>query len=391
MTLQVRPFRAVRFNEKRFGLRHVLSPPYDVFTPALEKRLRRVPENAIHLELPAGTSAERYRKSRELWEAWLKAGVLVRDEKPAYYAVEQVFRFRGRAYKRTGFLCALGLDAGTAKRVLRHERTLSKPKVDRTRVLKTMRANTSPIFGIYPDSGGRLRRELSAAKRGRILAAGRDLQGVRYRMWRIDDLARIAVMERVLKVKKLLIADGHHRYEVARDYWRRGRALGAGSMLAYLVAEEDAGLIVNPTHRVVLPSEQVLRNLERRCEGVRVKGLQPLVGRLAKARSPYAFGLYNGECRLMEPAAGEKGVRSRFGLDWLARRVFRSVDPQDIVYFHEAQEAVREAKKRHALAFLGRPFSVADIRRAVERAGLLPQKSTYFFPKIGSGLAFRSF
>ncbi|MFH2202444.1 MAG: DUF1015 domain-containing protein [Elusimicrobiota bacterium] len=391
MSLTVRPFCGVRFDEKRFSLGRVLCPPYDVFTPKLTRRLRRVRENAVHLELPAGASSVRYSASRRRWESWLRAGVLRQDRTPAYYVVEQRFRFRGRGRVRTGILCALGLDAGTARRVLRHERTMAKPKVDRTRLLKTLKANTSPIFGICTDPGGRLRRELAAARRRRPLAAGRDVQGVSYRLWRLDDPRKTGRIERIFRTRSVLIADGHHRYEVARDYWRASRADGADGVLAYLVAETDPGLLVSPTQRVARPTAAVRRALERRCAGRSSAGLAALMRGLARARSPYAFGLYDGAYRLMEPAAGDRGVRSRFGLDWLARRILAAVDPQEIAYFHAAGDAVREAKRRHGLAFMGRPFSVADIRRAVRRAGLLPQKSTYFFPKIASGLAFRSF
>ncbi len=391
MSLQARPFRGVRFDEKKFGLGRVVSPPYDVFTAELERKLRRRRENAVHLELPAGKSAGRYKKSRALWERWLRAGVLVRDEQPAFYVVEQRFGFRGRTYTRTGLMCALGLDAGTARRVLRHERTLPKHKADRTRVLKTMKANTSPIFGIYPDPGRRMRSAIDRVRKGSPRAIGKDVGGVSYRMWIVDDPTLIGRIERAFRTKKLLIADGHHRYEVAREYWRRTKEAGADGVLAYLVAEGDAGLIVNPTHRVVRPSPRVQRALEIRCAGMPAGNWRTLVRMLARAKSPYAFGLFNGDSRLMVPAKGDKGVPSRFGLDWLSRRILAGIDPHDIAYFHEAADAVRWAKRSGSLAFLGRPFTVADIRKAVERAGLMPQKSTYFFPKIGSGLVFRSF
>lgn len=391
MSLRVTPFRGVRFDENKFGLGRVVSPPYDVFTPELERKLRRRRENAVHLELPAGKSASRYKKSRVLWEKWLRSGVLVRDERPAFYIVEQGFKFRGRTYTRTGLMCALGLDTGTARRVLRHERTLPKHKADRTRVLKTMKANTSPIFGIYPDPGRRMRAAIDRACRGRPLTKGKDVGGVAYRMWLVDDPKLTGWIERIFRTKKLLIADGHHRYEVAREFWQRTKRMGAEGVLAYLVAEGDAGLIVNPTHRVVRPSTQVRRALETHCVGTPARNLTALVYKLARAKSPYAFGLFNGDCRLMVPAKGDKGVPSRFGLDWLSRRIFAGIDPHDIAYFHEAGDAVRSAKRSGSLAFLGRPFTVADIRKAVERAGRLPQKSTYFFPKIGSGLVFRSF
>ena len=391
MSLTVEPFCGVRFNEKTLKLGRVVSPPYDVFNAPLERRLRRFRENAVHLELPAGRDAARYKKARALWERWLKSGVLVRDEKPAFYVVEQRFAFRGKRYVRTGVMGALGLDAASARRVLRHERTLSKHKADRTRVLKTMKANTSPIFGIYPDGGGRLRRILSAVKRKKPSASGTDIQGVGLKVWRFDDERAAAEVSAAFRSKSLLIADGHHRFEVARDYWKRFKRPGSSHTLAYLVAQEDSGLIVNPTHRVVRAQASVARALEALCRGKKVSGVAALEHALSKSTSPYAFGLYDGTLRLMTVAPGAPKVASGFGLDWLSRRILKGVDPHDLGYYHGSSEALADAQKSKGWAFIGRPFTVADIRRAVLRAGLLPQKSTYFFPKIGSGLVFRSF
>jgi uncharacterized protein (DUF1015 family) len=391
MSLTIDPFCGVRFNEKTLKLGRVVSPPYDVFNASLERKLRKFKENAVHLELPAGRTHARYKKSRALWERWLKAGVLVRDEKPSFYVVEQKFKFRGKSYVRTGIMGALGLGPASARRVLRHERTLSKPKADRTRVLKTMKANTSPIFGIYPDGGGRIRKIIAAAKRKKPLSAGKDIQGVALKFWKIEEEKSVAAISRAFRAKSLLIADGHHRFEVARDYWRSAKRKGSGHTLAYLVAEEDKGLIVNPTHRVVKSSPSVSKAVAKHCRGARVASASKLELALSRAKSPYAFGLFNGNLRLMGPASGAPNVKSRFGLDWLSRNIFKSVDPQDMGYYHGIGEALSDAKKSKSYAFIGRPFSVADIRKAVLRAGLLPQKSTYFFPKIGSGLVFRSF
>ncbi|MFH1726211.1 MAG: DUF1015 domain-containing protein [Elusimicrobiota bacterium] len=387
--LRVAAFRGVRYDFRRTSLSRALCPPYDVIPEELALRLRRVPGNAIHLELPAGAGERRYRDARRLWERWREKGLLVIDERPAFYAVEQTFRFGGSAYRRAGVLAALGLDEGTARRVLPHERTLSNPKRDRARLLRALGVNTSPIFAIFSDPGRRLRGALDAVRRTRPLAAGRDTGGVAYRLWRVDSPERVERMERAFRSRRLLIADGHHRYEAAREHRRLAGRKGGGHVLAYLVAEEDPGLIVNPTHRVLRDSGEVRAALARHCASRAAAGLPALTKALARAPSPFAFGLYDGSFRLMLPARGDRGVASRFGTDWMARRLLASVDPQDISYRHQAAEAVREARLRRGLALLVKPFSVPDIRRAVARAGLLPQKSTYFYPKIATGLVFR--
>lgn len=383
--LRVRAFRGVRAASP---LGRFICPPYDVIAPSLAERLRRRGENAIRLELPEGTPATRYRNAAALWRRWLAEGVLAPDPRRAFYLVEQRFRLEGRWRRRVGLLAELGLEPASDRRVLRHEKTLAKPKKDRTKLLAALQVNTSPIFAVYPDKGGAVRRVLEAAARRRPDAAGTDVQGVRYRLWRIDRPEEVAKLERAFRAKKLLIADGHHRHEVARRHWLKTRRPGADALLAYLCAEEDPGLFVSPTHRVVAPSAAVEKAVGRACRGRAVAPAR-LPAALRAAASPYAFGLYNGDCRLMAPALGDKGVRSRFGADWLARRILKSVDAHDIRYFHDEAEAMREARASGWTAFLLKPFSVTDIRKAVEKAGLLPQKSTYFIPKIATGLVFR--
>lgn len=383
MALRVSAFRGVLFDPRQAPLERALCPPYDVIPPRLADRLRRDRVNAIHVELPAGDAA-RYLRAKSTWRGWLREGVLRRDEAPGLYVVEQAFREGGRGRSRVGLLAELGLDRASAARVLPHERTLSKPKKDRTRLLKTLGVNTSPIFAVYHDPGRRLRRLLAAARRRRPDLAGEDPQGVRCRLWRVDSPAATGAFERAFSGKRLLIADGHHRFAVARR-----RARGKGGILAYLCAEEDPGLVVYPTHRVVRPSPAVHSALERHCRRRPAASLRALGSALARAPSPYALGLYDGRYWLLEPAPGDSGVPTGFGTEWVARRLLASVDPHDLRYVHDAPGAVRAAREVRGWALLLKPFTVKDIRRAVERAGLLPQKSTYFIPKVATGLVFR--
>ena len=386
--LKAAPFKGVRFDPRRVDLRRALCPPYDVIAPPLAGELRRIPENAIHVELPKGPPASRYRGAAAAWKRWASAGLLIQDA-PCFYAVEQRFISDGKDLRRVGLLAALGVDDETAGSVLAHERTLSKPKEDRLKLLQALRANTSPIFGIFSDAAGNVRAALLAARRREPLWCGRDREGVEHRLWRIAGvLAR--GLERALAGKSILIADGHHRYEVAREFFKRTGEPGAASALAYLCPEEDPGLVVMPTHRVLAPGRAPAEGLKNAVL-TPVRDDQALEAALESARSPYAFGLYDGAFRLGMPAPGDAGVPSGFGTDWLAQKVLAGTDPQDIRYFHAAPEAVREARRTHAWAFLLKRFAVADIRRAVQAAGLLPQKSTYFIPKVPAGLAFRAF
>ncbi len=387
--LSVKPFRALRYDFRRTSLSAAVCPPYDVIRGPFDARLRRGPRNAVHVELPRGK--EPYRAAKALFKRWRSLGILIEEAAPAFYVVEQSYTARGRRLKRTGVLTALGLDRPTAARVLRHERTLSKHKKDRARLIRAVKVNTSPIFGVFADRGGKAARVLAAAKRARPLAAGRDAQGVGTKLWRLDDPKAVVALESALRPETLLIADGHHRYEVARAHWEATRQKGAGRVLAYIASERDAGLVVFPTHRVVVDSAQLRSALTRSCTARPFPGLAALMRALARERSPYALGLAGPSFSLLTPKASDRGVKSRFGTDWLAQRILGGVDPHDIAYYHEAGDAAAEARRSGRLALLLKDFTVTDIRKAVTRAGLLPQKSTYFFPKICTGLAFRAF
>jgi len=387
--LKAAPFKGVRFDPRRADIRRALCPPYDVIDERLASELREIPENAIHVELPKGPPASRYRAAAAAWRRWASEGLLVQDAEPCYYVLEQRFVADGKDLCRVGLLAALGVDDESAARVLAHERTLSRPKEDRLRLLRALRANTSPIFAVFSDGAGDVRAALLAARRREPLWSGSDGRGVEYRLWRA---ARVLArgIERVLGDKALLIADGHHRYEVARESFKRGPEPGAEAALAYLCPEEDPGLVVLPTHRVVKPGRALAEALKNAVLSA-VPDDRALEAALESAQSPYAFGLYDGTFRLGTPAPRDAGVKSGFGSDWLAQRILAGTDPQEIGYFHAVEEAVDAAVRSRGWAFLLKRFSVADIRRAVGAAGLLPQKSTYFIPKVPAGLAFRVF
>lgn len=380
----VRPFRGVRYAAA--GLGSALCPPYDVIGPELAKSLRRRARNAVHLELPQGGGAARYARAAATWRRWILQEILTRDPRPSFYVVEERYRLGGRTRLRRGFLAALSTRSKATGSIIPHERTLSKPKADRLRMLEALSVNVSPIFGVFSDPSGSARRVLSAVVRTRPVARGRSHAGVSYRLWRVDGEPSIRALRRALAPRPLLIADGHHRYEVSRLHHRRTRRPGSEAVLAYLVADEDSGLAVLPTHRVaaagLLPRAGRLARLKT------VASLGALEASLARAKSPYAFGLVERGFHLGVPRS-RGGCRSGLSVEWIARRLLAHERPEDLSYTPDAALAARKAEESGGAAVLVKPFSVAQVRRAARLVGLLPQKSTYFFPKIATGLVFR--
>lgn len=386
---EVRPFPGLRFNPKRVSLGAGLCPPYDVIAPEEAIRLRRTPGNAVHLELPEGEGRARYDAAAGLWRRWQEAGLLLRDSAPCLYVCEEKFAQGGRTRRRVGFLAALGVKPESAASILAHERTLAKPKEDRLNLLAAVRANISPIFGVFPDDAGVVRRVLACATRRKPTAAGRTAAGVAYRLWALDDAAAAARIRKAMAAKSVLIADGHHRFEVSKEFYRQSPSEGSSTVLAYLCPEQDSGLIVLPTHRIV-SNQDLGAKARATCRPTPCASLLELLKKLEKSGNPYAFGLCEGgSFTLCEPKRA-LGCKSRLCVEWIGRHLLGDVPPEQIRYTPDAGKAWALSEEAAGSAVLVKPFPVARIRKAVAAVGLLPPKSTYFFPKIATGLVFKA-
>jgi uncharacterized protein (DUF1015 family) len=383
----IRPFRGVRFDCGRVSLSEALCPPYDVISPEQARGFRKLGFNAVRLELPEGKGPAKYHRAAGVWMDWRRAGILAQDPRPSFYICEERFKVQGQPRRRLGFLAALGMGSLAARSVLAHERTLPKPKADRLCLLRALRANTSPIFGIFHDSSGLVRRVLRGALRHAPETSGR-LEGVAYKLWRLEDSQAILLICRVLEPQKILIADGHHRYEVCRRYFEKSRLPAGAAILAYLCPEEDRGLVVLPTHRIVA-SSGLVEAAGRLCQLKAYQSRGELLENLKRSRNPYAFGLYDGRFLLAKPYRAAS-CRSGLCVEWLGSYLLGGISPERIQYTHDPGRALALAKKGKHVAVFVKPFEVAQIRRAVSRVGLLPPKSTYFFPKIATGLVFKT-
>ncbi|MGH3018187.1 MAG: DUF1015 family protein [Gaiellaceae bacterium] len=345
---QVRPFRAVRYDEQRAGpLASLVAPPYDVLDAAARDRyLGASPYNVVHLTL-----SDHEAEAAALWSAWLGEGILVHeDEAACWWLAQEYVGPDGVARTREGLVCALRAEPYEAGVVLPHERTHAGPKEGRLRLLRALQAHVEPIFLLYR---GRLERPDGE----NVLEV--ELEGVRSRLWRID-----SDPPEVLADAQLLIADGHHRYETTLAYHAEERSEESAWMLVVIVPTEQEGLTIFPTHRIAQRLDPV-------------DGERSFDGALPPDRSAaviYRVGgatVVNGE--LGEP---DTALVDRLGLEGVMYTP----------YEEEAKAAV-DSGAAHA-AVLVRPPSVALVRELAERGETMPQKSTYFYPKLPSGLFF---
>jgi len=416
---QVRPFRALRYDPARVDLSRVVVPPYDVV--AAEDRdafFERDPHNAIRLELTRDVADEAttdYSEVRDTLEAWTREQVLVRDAEPALYPLRQSFDApEGGRHTREGFFALLHLEDYERRIVRPHERTLAGPKADRLKMLRATRANLSVVFLLYEDREGVLAPRLTGAFDDGVLGEARDESGAVHTLARTRDAGVVGAVQEFLAERPVVIADGHHRYETALAYRDERRAAGDGSgpdaphewILAYFANAYAPGSLLLPIHRLVLkgalPTEAGLRERLPGWESreVPVASAEEIPELLSQHLEPlgdrHAFAAddASGKLRLFWRARdeGELTVRT------IHREVIEGVFDLDeeavrggaIAYPKSALQTARDLRAgRGAVAIYLNPLSPDDVFRVTGAGEVLPQKSTFFFPKLPSGLVLR--
>ncbi len=427
----VRPLRGIRYASQVIAdLGQVICPPFDVISPEAQARYyERHPYNMIRLELGQEyaddtTLNNRYTRAARTFAEWRKAGVLQQEAAPCYYLYQQRFTYGGQSYTRTGLLARVRLEPWSARVVLPHELTLSKPKDDRLHLMRACAANFSPIMAWYDDPQARMRRLLSSYAEGALVQT-RDEVHEEHRLHPISDPAQIALIADFFSERQLYIADGHHRYETALAYREEIRELhrgldpedGANFVMMVLIDVDDPGLLVLPTHRLLrnLSAEQMQRLSEPHLG--RFFALQALAttereggtlfARLAEAgQQGPAFGLLVGEqawlltlnevgrARMQESGHAEEwnaldvAVAQRLILEELLGLSAEDIRGGGYLrYTHEPQEALQALPRGEAQAVI--LLNATPVRQtcAVARADeRMPQKSTYLYPKLASGL-----
>jgi uncharacterized protein (DUF1015 family) len=400
----VRPFRALGYTPAAGPLGDLVAPPYDVISPE-ERRLYLAasPYNAVRLILPEVS----YDEVGGLIAAWTAEGVLGTAGEPVLTAWTQTFTLDdGVERERRTILAAVGLEPYERRVVRPHERTHAGPKEDRLRLTRAVRANLSPVFGLYPDPAQSAWAALAPAGPPDAELADRD--GTVHRVWRVADPAVHAAVAEAMRDRWILIADGHHRYETALAYReeRRAQAAANGSGAPYdrvlmgLTALDDPGLVVLPTHRVLTRWPE---GADAAFASRPVDGLEGLRAALAEApEEATALGLVlPGGMRLLTGAPREGATPGeRLDVAALEREVLvpglgadQAALAHDGVlsYTKDAAEAARlVASGEAAAAIVLRPIPKSAVAAVAEAGETMPQKSTYFFPKLLTGVAFHS-
>lgn len=439
----VRPVPGIRYAPE-IDLAAVVTPPYDVISPEAQARYyERAPESIIRLELgrdePGDDElANRYTRAATTFASWRLQGIL-RQDAPALYLYEQRFHALGGERRRLSLLARVRVEPWEAGVVLPHEHTLSKPKSDRLKLTRATAATLSPIMALYDDPRGALAKALAGPLQGTPEVAFTDEVGEEHRLWVIRDAALIERVATFFRDRQLYIADGHHRYETALAYREELREArrelpledAANFTLMALSAIEDPGLLVLPTHRIVrgvarerLPefthdladlfeSEPVLVDGLETLDGLDIAQVTAALSHASEGGARTAFALLAPEgARILRLTdAGRAAMDERAGAHARASEAWRALDVavlHELVLAHglsideeavragervsytrdpqEALDAVRSGANGAQLAFLLNPTPPAAIRDVARAGDRMPQKSTYFYPKLITGL-----
>jgi uncharacterized protein (DUF1015 family) len=415
---EIQPLNALHYDFSVAGpLSAVTSPPYDVIDSAQrEELLQRSPFNVVSIDLPKAEPGGRdpYATAGDLFEAWRMQGAVVRDQEPAIWAHAQQYTGPdGQTRTRKGFFCRVRIEGYGPGKVRPHERTHPGPKEDRLKLMRATRANLSPIFSLFSDPQGSAWAALEPATANAPWGEVTDGEGTVHRLWRVTDTEAIAAVQRATSDAELLIADGHHRYETAATYAEELGGEGPHRyMLMCLVALEDPGLTVFPTHRLVRglnrERQEALRDALKRDFEIEEVALdriapEPGIGPLrlgyidAHHQQPYRLTL---KSQAIADAALEGFSEAYRQLDTGVLEALLLKGPlgltdedishlNDFFYARSTEEALSMVRSgEYDLAFFMRPTPVSQVRDVAASGENMPPKSTFFYPKLLTGLLF---
>ncbi len=428
--IEVKPFHGLLYNTKVTGpLIEVTAPPYDVISPALQESLyQKNPHNVVRLILGKEFSTDsemdnRYSRSADTFRQWLAEEVLVRDSQPGFYLYSQEYEFEGEKFCRTGFFARVKTEAFSEGNILPHEFTLSKAKTDRTRLLNACHANFSPIFGLYSDPEGKIDALLNDEGNLEPLSVIDD-GSVVHRIWRLTNSATCRKLSDQIGDKKIYIADGHHRYETALAFAEanQGKVEDCAHVMMFLTNMDSDSMSIFPIHRVVKSPEPFDRKSFLKKAGKYfdiTPWSGPLNGAEVKSKlhelgnAQITFCAYMGKdhtfiLKVKDPKNviplldhDEPEDMQALDVAQLHALLFRHIlkidtrektGQQYVSYKVNSEEAMGMVDSgEYNVAFFMNPTLIEHVRRLAEKGVRLPQKATFFYPKLLSGLVINKF
>ncbi len=400
---QIYPFKALRYTKKAGKLKNNICPPYDIISPEERYALtQKSVFNLVSLEKPEGEN--KYIEARHTLESWIKNGVVAYDDSDSIYLYRVAFNYGGKDYHYDGIIALCKAYNFEEKVVLPHENTLKGAKEDRFRLLLATRTSFSSVYSLYEDKDGRVKTALNGVTETDPVSRVTDGEGVTHTLWRISDENVINAVAQGMADKKLYIADGHHRYETALRYRDFTGYPEAGATLMTMVDMDSEGLLVLPTHRILKKEanlQKIFADMEEDFDIITLESKEETEKFLEENKHLHAFGIYAGGIY--------RGVTLKWALDCqspvkdldvsvlhdiiLEKRF--GVTREDLAsqtcleYTRDIDEAVQAVENGATAAFILNATKVTQIRDVADAGEKMPQKSTYFHPKLISGLIMR--
>jgi uncharacterized protein (DUF1015 family) len=412
--VEIQPLHAIHYDTRTAGaLENLVAPPYDVIDDTMRAELvGKSPFNIVEVDLPTPAEGEDpYAHAEHLFEAWLQQGVLVKDRERSIWVMRQQFYVDGQTLNRTGFFARVRVEDYGPGRIRPHERTHPGPKEDRLRLTHATRANLSPIFSLFDDPDNAAGSVIERITEGEPYATVVDADGIADRLWRTNDSDMISDLQAALADRELLIADGHHRYETARAYAEEIGGEGDHNyVLQFLCSMEDPGMVVLPTHRLLTDlktsdKHEGIANALREhfhIEKVELDDIEPPPGDLPAfgyidAHFKQPFRLTLKDPKSLEQAMPDKPDAYRrldtAALEALILRGPAQLTEDDIshlnglAYSNDTEDALAAVNDGRADAvFILRRTPIEQVREVAASGETMPPKSTFFYPKIPTGL-----
>ena len=413
--VDIRPFRAVRYTEKAGNLKNLITQPYDKINQDMQREYyEKSPYNYCRLILPI--EENRYETVHQRIYEWLNEHILEKDDEAAIFICRQDFRLDGRNCTRTGLIAALRLYAYGEGMVFPHETTYAAPKADRLNMLRTIQKDLEPVFLIYSDPEKTTINFFAEVAKTKPIICIEDDFHVTHKVWRVSDTKIVESVMKALARKKMVITDGHHRYESAlayRDERRKQVAWTEDSAfnfhMSYMVPVQDEGLAILPTHRLLRRFELTIETLEALASFFEISELEPKVSViesfLRDHKAEHSFAIYDGtkayglllkdEQKVSKLANSNlPGQTVLLDVVILKEVVFKTMMKtgelkidEDILYERSMKVAIEKVDNGEAtLAFIVNPISPEVVWQVAQKRERLPEKSTDFYPKPASGL-----
>ncbi|KAF0134520.1 MAG: hypothetical protein FD145_538 [Candidatus Saganbacteria bacterium] len=426
------PFKGIYYNKKKIKKpENVMSPPYDVISPEEQEELYKKSDfNFVKLILGKEFSGDtqynnKYIRSAATFEGWLRHEIMIHDAKPGMYAYEQRFSLKGQKYTRLGFIAIMRIEDGDRGRLYPHEATLSVPKLDRIELIRASQANLDCIFTLFPDPEGKALKPFKAAMRRKPLIELKDKDKIIHKLWKVDSRPIVNKVIKEMKDKSIFIADGHHRYEAAVRYKNEMKERNTkfseeeayNHVMVFFTPAEGKGLVILPIHRMIKPIQNLeigqfedeLRNyfnitifpFSKRTEK---KARKHVIKELEKSSDQHSFVmifkdapkfyLLKLKSEDMVDLLLEEGNTPQYKhLDVtilhaiVMNRILNITAEDQIKYTKSADEAIDSVfNGGHQVSFLLNPTKIADVLEIAGHLEKMPQKSTFFYPKLLSGL-----